>query len=181
MAATLPTLFIGAAAGTWRIERSVAVIGEGLPAASHLSVSAAAPAGAHAFALRGVTSNHRYTERAEKQALVAVQEGLGRPEATRAALIPISKSDAWWQLAQDERRKIFEHDSKHIAKGLEYLPAIARKLYHCRELGEPFDFLTWFEFAPQHIGAFDDLVGFLRQSEEWKYVTREVDLRLIRS
>src|SRR2546428_7160638 len=29
-----------------------------------------------------------------------------------------------------------------------YLPAIARRLYHCRDLGEPFDFLTWFEYAP---------------------------------
>ena len=30
-------------------------------------------------------------------------------------------------------------------------------LYHSRELGEAFDFLTWFEFAPEHAAAFEDL------------------------
>ncbi len=32
---------------------------------------------------------------------------------------------------------------------MRYLLAVARRLYHCRDLGEPFDFLTWFEYAPQ--------------------------------
>jgi hypothetical protein len=58
--------------------------------------------------LRGVISNERYTERDERDLLVARQQGLGRPEATRAALIPIKKTEAWWALAQDERRAIFE-------------------------------------------------------------------------
>jgi chlorite dismutase len=142
------------------------------------------PFGAPSFdakwALRGVTSNLRYTNRAEAESLGARQEGLGRPQATRAALIPIRKSDAWWTLAQDERRAIFEEHSCHIATGLEYLPAIARRLYHCRELGEAFDFLTWFEYAPEHEGAFEELVGALRASEEWRYVEREVDIRLTR-
>ena len=73
---------------------------------------------------------------------------LGRPEATCAALIPIRKSQAWWDLTQEERRQIFEDKSHHIADSLKYLPAIARQLYHCRDLGEPFDFLTWFEYDP---------------------------------
>jgi len=60
------------------------------------------------------------------------------------------------------------------------LPAIARKLYHCRDIGEPFDFLTWFEYAPSHANAFEDLVGRLRETAEWKYVEREIDLRLMR-
>lgn len=72
-----------------------------------------------------------------------------RPEATHAAIIPITKSGAWWRLAQDERREIFEESSHHIAIGLEYLPAVARELYHGRDLGEPFDFLAWFEYAPR--------------------------------
>ena len=95
----------------------------------------------------------RYTERAEKEQLAAVQAKLGRPEATCAALIPIKKSAAWWELTQEERRQIFEDKSHHIAASLKYLPAIARQLYHCRDLGEPFDFLTWFEYEPAHADA----------------------------
>ena len=73
----------------------------------------------------------------------------GRPTADRAALIPLRKNAAWWALTQDERRHIFEAQSHHTQIGLDYLPAIARRLHHCRDLGEPqpFDFLTWFEFA----------------------------------
>ena len=103
--------------------------------------------------LAGVASHVRYVERAEKTQLAAVQAGLGRPEATCAALIPIKKSAAWWELTQEERRRIFEDKSHHIAASLKYLPAIARQLYHCRDLGEPFDFLTWFEYAPEHVSA----------------------------
>jgi len=64
--------------------------------------------------------------------------------------------------------------------GVEYLPAVARRLHHGRDLGEPFDFLTWFEFAPEHAAAFDELVLRLRETEEWTYVEREIDLRLAR-
>src|SRR5258706_13272272 len=103
---------------------------------------------------------------------------LGRPESTRGALIPIKKSRAWWELPQDERRAIFEERSRHIADSMKYLPAIARRLHHARDLGEPFDFLTWFEFAPGHEGMFEDLVGMLRSTEEWKFVEREVDVRV---
>jgi hypothetical protein len=66
---------------------------------------------------------------------------------------------------------------------MKYLPAIARRLHHCCDLGEPeepFDFLTWFEFAPSDSNAFDDLIASLRESEEWTFVQREVDIRLIR-
>ena len=97
--------------------------------------------------LRGYTSNSRYTTAAETSELRAIQADLGRPQATLAALIPIRKSDEWWQLAQDERRTILGEQSRHISIGLEYLPGVARRLYHCREFGEPFDFLTWFEYS----------------------------------
>ena len=120
----------------------------------------------------------RYTERAEKAELVRRQEGLGRPQATRAVLIPMTKSPEWWDLAQDERRRILEHESKHISRGMDVLPQVSRRLYHCRELGEPFDFLTWFEFAPNDAGLFDELLRRLRQIEEWSYVEREVEVRL---
>ncbi len=58
--------------------------------------------------LQGLTSNIRYATRAEVDSLRARQPGLGRPEATCAALIPIRKSAQWWELAQDERRFIIE-------------------------------------------------------------------------
>jgi len=132
------------------------------------------------WVLHGVMSNVRYATRTEMGALKASQEPLGRPNARRAALIPIKKSAAWWELAQDERRAIFEETSHHTAIGLEYLPAIARQLFHCREIDEPFDFLTWFEYAPEHATEFENLVTRLRSTPEWSYVEREVDIRLER-
>ncbi len=131
-----------------------------------------------AWVLQGVTSYERYVQPAERSALVARQPLLGRAEATCAGLIPIRKSDAWWELTQVERRAIFEERSRHIAIGLEYLPAIARRLYHSRDLGQFFDFLTWFEYAPASRELFEELVGKLRETEEWDYVEREVDVRL---
>lgn len=134
-----------------------------------------------AWRLPGVSSHVRYVERPEKHALVSRQEGLGRPRATHAALIPISKSQAWWEMTQEERRAVFETRSRHIADSLKYLPAIARQLYHCRDLGASFDFLTWFEWAPEHDAEFDALLAQLRAAEEWAHVTREVEIRLIRA
>ncbi len=130
--------------------------------------------------LQGVVSHERYVTRLERDRLVAVQPGLGRPEATCAALIPVRKSDAWWELTPDVRRAIFEERSHHVEVGLKYLPPVARRLHHSRDLGEPFDFLTWFEYAPEFQQAFEELVTTLRGTEEWRYVDREVDLRLVR-
>ncbi|BBK32232.1 chlorite dismutase [Stella humosa] len=174
--------FIAGTAGPWRIDRIDAVTGESLALADRLAIEegAAAPVSGSTWILRGTTSNTRYTQRAEVDALSAVQQGLGRPLATRAALIPIRKTEAWWALAQDERRAIFEEQSRHIAIGLQYLPGVARRLHHARELGGPFDFLTWFEYAPGDAPAFEDMVSRLRDTPEWRYVDREVDIRLER-
>ena len=43
---------------------------------------------------------------------------------------------------------------------------------------QPFDFLTWFEFAPEDTIHFDQLLIELRKTEEWNYVDREIDIRL---
>ena len=177
--------FVGGATGAWQVTTLSAVRGEGLPVARYVAVvEGAAPVpepAAAVWVLRGVTSNERYTTRAEHEALAARQPELGRPEATEAALIPVRKADAWWALSQDERRAIFEARSKHIATSLAYLPAVARRLHHGRDLGEPFDFLTWFEYAPGDAAAFEELVDRLRATEEWSYVEREVDIRLTRA
>lgn len=177
--------FIGGQAGAWRVVSSSAVVGDGLPDVERLSIVGGAVAAAPqraSWLLRGLKSNDRYVTRSEKDQLAAKQPALGRSQATRAALIPIRKTASWWSLAQDERRRIFEESSEHVRIGIKYLPAIARSLHHCRDLpeSEPFDFLTWFEFAPSDTQAFDALVAALRATEEWKYVDREVDIRLVR-
>ncbi len=172
--------FVAGATGKWKVERLEALRGPSLATASHLEVILGSRTTAQhaAWVLRGVTSHERYATRAEHDRLAAVQPPLDRAGATRAALIPIAKSAKWWELSQDERRAIFEEDSRHISIGLEYLPAIARRLYHCRDLGEPFDFLTWFEYAPADAASFEQLVTRLRETREWDYVEREIDIRL---
>jgi hypothetical protein len=177
--------FVGGEIGVWRIVRIDTVVGASIPSAPRLDIvsgSTSSPPQAAQWLLRGITSNERYVVRDEKDRLVAKQPGLGRAAATCAALIPIRKSASWWSLPQDERRRIFEEQSSHVHVGLQYLPAIARRLHHCRDLSEnePFDFLTWFEYAPGDEGAFDQLVARLRASPEWTFVDREIDIRLIR-
>ncbi len=173
--------FVGGEIGPWRVVDMSTVVGNGLAEVMRLNIIAGAvsgvPEGAE-WLLRGLTSNERYVTRLEKDQLVAKQPTLDRPQATCAALIPIRKTASWWTLAQDERRRVFEESSKHVQVGLRYLPAVARRLHHCRDLGEnePFDFLTWFEFAPSDSPAFDELVAELRASEEWAYVDRKIDI-----
>jgi chlorite dismutase len=175
---------VGGTRGAWRVERFETVRGDPLPTVAHIEVveglmppSATKDA---AWVLHGVTSHERYVTRADHEALVLHQENLGRASSTHAALIPIKKSERWYELARDERRRIFEERSRHVATGIEYLPAIARRLHHGRDRGEPFDFLTWFEFAPAHAAAFEELVRLFRKTEEWTYIVREIDIRLVR-
>ena len=181
------TVFRGGQSGAWRVTRFAPVKGAALAPTPALSVvhslTIALPIlpSSTSWRLAGVAS-HRALCRARREGAARrpCRPRLGRPEATRAALIPIKKSAAWWELTQEERRQIFEDKSHHIASSLKYLPAIARQLYHCRDLGEPFDFLTWFEYAPADADAFEELVAMLRATEEWRYVEREVDIRVER-
>ena len=177
--------FIAGKKGDWIIQEVRAVTGQGLSMAQKLQIMEGGspdPSMAAVWSLEGVTSHERYTSREEKDQLKSVQPGLGRPEATRAALIPIRKSPEWWAMTQDERQKIFTEQSHHTAIGMKYLPAVARRLYHCRDLAmpQPFDFLTWFEFAPSDEPAFDRLLEELRAKPEWTFVERETEIRLIR-
>lgn len=176
--------FAGGRTGSWQVERMSAVTGPALPAVDRVMVGedrTLAISSGSAWLLWGITSYERYVRRSERSVLVERQPALGRPEARCAALIPIRKAAAWWELTHDERRTIFEERSHHISTGLDYLPAIARRLYHSHDLGEPFDFLTWFEYAPASAGRFQELVDRLRKTEEWTYVEREIDIRLTRS
>ena len=174
--------FIGGETGTWQVTEMRAVIGETLATIQSLDVvhGATALPNDAVWLLQGVISNERYVTRTEKELLSTKQADIGRPEATCATLIPIRKKAEWWALTQDERRKILEETSKHIEIGLKYLPAIARRLHHCRDLGtsEPFDFLSWFEYAPANTPAFDELLAALRATEEWNYVDWEIEIRV---
>lgn len=175
--------FIGGSGGQWLVTSCTAVTGAPLEKVQRVEVlkapSTNLPARG-AWVLQGFTSNGRYAERHEINQLRAKQEGLNRPASLCAALIPIKKNAEWWAMSQDERRAIFETQSHNTEIGLAYLPQIARQLHHSRDIGEPFDFLTWFEFAPEHIPAFEKLLVQLRVSKEWEYVEREVDIRLER-
>ena len=184
MAASLPVAFAADDYGHWRIDSISAIAGITLPPAKALTVhegtSSAKPGPESTWILRGVVSNERYVNRVERAQLEAQQEALGRPGSTLAVLIAMRKSPDWWDLTQEERREIFEERSGHIRIGLDALPPVARRLHHSRDLGEPFDFLNWFEFAPAHVQLFDEVLGRLRETEEWRYVDREVEIRLIR-
>jgi chlorite dismutase len=174
--------FVGGNFGRWRVLAIRPVQGDTLPQAERIAVCLGdepSPIDSQ-WTLSGVISNIRYVERPEQQELALKQAPLSRSEATMAALIPIRKTVAWWNLTQEERRNIFEGKSHHIAEGVRYLPSVARQLYHSRDIGEPFDFLTWFEYAPEHSEAFEDLVRTLRRTEEWRCVDREIDIRLVR-
>lgn len=174
--------FMGGDGGGWRVSSMTTICGAPLPAVAAIDMREGPPAPDAAWSLQGVISNLRYATQTEVAALKAIQPGLARSEATCAALIPIKKTEAWWALAQDERRAIFEETSHHTAIGIGYLPAIARRLHHCRDLrDQAFDFLTWFEFAPDDTPAFDALVKKLRATREWDFVEREVDIRLLRA
>ena len=177
--------FAGGTTGAWDVIKNKAVAGEALAQVRRLDIINAAadalPDGAQ-WMLRGVTSNERYATRAEKDQLVAKQAAIGRSEANYAALVPIRKNAKWWTLTQDERRAIFEDRSHHVQTDMKYLSAVARRLHYCRDLGEsePFDFLTLFDYEKADAAAFEDMVAELRATEEWKFVEREIDIRLVR-
>lgn len=176
--------FIGGHHGAWQVSQMSALAGEPLPqvaAITMLNQPSSDVQDRGQWLLEGFTSNIRYAERSELSALRAKQQGLGRAGVKCAALIPIQKNPAWWELSQEERRAIFEEQSHHTAIGMDYLPQIARQLHHSRDLGGPFDFITWFEFEPEHTTIFNEMLERLRASKEWSYVAREVDIRLVKN
>ncbi len=97
MPAPLFSSFVAGEGGPWTIEEVRAVRGNGLAEAPHLRVvenQRQATHAASAWVIEGTTSNLRYTTAPEAGTLAAVQEGLGRPQACQAAMIPIRKTEA---------------------------------------------------------------------------------------
>jgi hypothetical protein len=177
------TTFIGGRTGSMSVTSQETLSGEPVARVEAVEmvsgIAVEMPADAK-WSFHGVTSNDRYTTRAEKTELVGKQVPVGRPEASRAALILLRKRAEWWALAQDERRAVLEEDSHHIAIGMRYLPAVSRHLLHCRDLGgaAAFDFIGFLDFAPESETAFDAMLVQLRATREWSYMEREIEIRL---
>lgn len=159
--------FVAGFEGLWLVEGMTAPVGEPLAPAARLSVveGPAAEIAEGRWVLRGVVSGQGEDARAD-------QLPLGRPDARCAALLAVRMSPAWWERAAEDRRAL----SANIQHG----PAISRRIHRARDRDEPFDVLTWFEFAPDLQSELNEVVARLRESEEWSYVERDVELRLIR-
>lgn len=179
------TIFVGGQTGRLRVVSQTTIAGSPIARPDRVDLRSGLAADwpeSALWVLHGVASNDRYTTRAEKTALASKQAPIGRPKATAAALILLRKRPEWWALTQDERRRILEEDSHHIAIGMRYLPAVARRLLHCRDLDEPapFDFIGFLDFAPADEAAFDEMLFQLRATTEWSFMDREIDIRLAR-
>ena len=133
--------------------------------------------GAPGAPLTGVTTHLVYTSAAARRELTVSPAPESGPTAV---LIPISKSAAWWALAQDERQAHFERAAGHLSVGLPYSDRIFRRLYHARHLpGAVWDVLTYFEFPRDRTEEFESLLAGLRDPQknpEWSFVERETEV-----
>lgn len=184
-ASSRATTFVGGKTGRLLVVSHTTISGEPIERVDAVDMIAGfvkEPPAEAIWTLRGVATNDRYTTRAEKTTLIRKQAPIGRPEAILSALVLLRKRSEWWALTQDERREILEEDLHHIAIGLRYLPAVARRLLHCRDLEDqaPFDFLAYLDYAPVDGVAFDDMMDLFRKTKEWAFMDREIDIRLAR-
>lgn len=84
--------FIGDNYGEWEVTSMGALKGNPIESVSHLTKvpqSDLIQSETGIWSFKGVISNLRYTEKEEKDKLIAVQEDLGRKNSTLAAFIPI--------------------------------------------------------------------------------------------
>ncbi len=133
---------------------------------------------------RGVTQHLQYTTDAQRQELDRQSRSeLPPSESTIAVLIPIRKSEEWWNLAQDQRQAYFQKavNEGHTTVGLRYVDRVFRKLYHSRYVDPTahYDFLTYFEFYGQYSDDFRKLLMELRdptRNPEWNYVDLEFEI-----
>ena len=128
----------------------------------------------------GVTTHLQYTSASERGVLLDVSAA---PRSGHVVVIPISKSPAWWALAQDERQAFFRrghHGEGHTRIGMTVADKIFRRLFHARyQPHSAWDFLTYFEFSDADAEAFRAMLATLRDPErnpEWAYVVRESEV-----
>jgi len=139
----------------------------------------------------GTAQHLSYTGAALRRELTSRSRGPLLPspppsEDTVAVVIPIRKTQAWWDLSQDERQAHFRSDERHTAIGLRYADRIFRTLYHSRYLGLPtaYDFITYFEFSRAQAADFRRLLAELRdpnKNPEWTYVDLEHEIWMVKT
>lgn len=127
----------------------------------------------------GRSQSLQYTSPEQQAALAHAHGEFGAGATT--VIIPIRKSEAWWGLSAEDRRAHFRVGAGHTHTGAPYVDRVYRKLYHSRSMGLPYDFVTYFEFAPEDAGYFRDLLQELRdqnRNPEWRYVEWECEIWL---
>ena len=176
--------YVGGNSGSWQVTQLQALRGSPLSSVRHLEVIKGQldrPLTGASWVLSGLVRNTRYVSREEPNLSDSGRRQVPKSDAPCAALIAIRRSEQWWQLGQAARREIMEVRSLYLTAGLHYLSGMMRRWQHRRDLSEQFDCVTWFEYEPRDSAAFDDILFDWRASEEWNYVDRECDIRLIQS
>ncbi len=102
-----------------------------------------------------------------------------------AAVTPMNKTDAWWQMDFLHRESFFlpryDENENMVVKGHALasamgVPSINRRLVHAPEgygMQGNYDFVGYFEFAEADAPVFREVMAGLRDTEqnpEWKYV-----------
>ncbi len=172
--------YVGGTSGAWEVSELTTYRGPPLVPVSHLEIingpMERTPSSA-TWVFSGFVQNTRYVSREELLPPSSRRAFTAPPPRTCAALIPLRRSKEWWQLGDAVRREIQQSQQS----SLRYLSAMVRRWRHRLDLSDQFDCVTWFEYEPQDSSAFEDLLADWRASEEWKYIDRECDIRLVHS
>jgi len=139
------------------------------------------------FAIEGALRSPMYTSHTlhEFAYKPAGQRRPGR-QSPMALVLPISKSQEWWQRDALERHAFFyPHVDPttgcpalgHARAAEEGIAVLYRRLFHnpdgYEQPGE-YDFITYFECAPEHVATFERVHAALRDTSknpEWRFVT----------
>ena len=179
--------FVAGDRGRWEVTSVAPVIGETLEWVPFLEIRNEylmnVPVD-FSWLLRGITSTRRYTNNVQQVNTMAAQPQLGRPEATCAALIPVRKSREWWDMTFEERKQIFESNSIRYPK-IRTVRNICPASHASSTIAVIWAsrLISWHGSntrprTPLLSRILSQLSGL---QKEWKYVDREVDVRLVRS
>ena len=143
-------------------------------------------AGGSVETLAGVMRPRSYTSHAMTEFAYAHAMPPGPGEKyPLAAVTPMNKTDAWWQMDFLHRESFFlpryDENEKMVVKGHALasamgVPGINRRLVHSPDgygLQGSYDFVGYFEFAEKDAPVFREVMAGLRDTEqnpEWKYV-----------
>jgi chlorite dismutase len=144
------------------------------------------PRGGSVETLAGVMRPRSYTSHAMAQFAYAhaMPPGPG-DKYPLAAVTPMNKTDAWWQMDFLHRESFFlpryDENENMVVKGHALasaagVPGINRRLVHAPDgygLEGDYDFVGYFEFAEADAPVFREVMAGLRDTEqnpEWKYV-----------